>query len=529
MDRNFFTAIALSFLVLVLYQSLFVMPKRAEMIKNAQHAQSNSVIELSNKESPVTVLNTSKPTSINLKEEITKLQTTTIKAEFSNVGGSLHKITLLDDKKSLPLENMLTIKGFENIPFLLTSHDENSIVYSYSDSEWKIVKKFNIQDHGTILASIETTRLNNISRLEGMQFSTIRINTSSFDPAENRDNMLEEFSMLGSNGKVFRKGSVHKFTDKDKKSLNEPLKWVGFRNHYHAFIIKPEFETKSYETEVVTENILSTNIKPQKSEFVPRETIVYNFTIVAGPQDIQWLKTYHKDIEKIVAFSGWWIIDVFAKGVYYTIPILHNICRSWGFSIILISLLIYGLTYPLTMKSMSSMRKMQLVQPQVAALQKKHKGDPQKLNSEMVALYKKEGVNPLGGCLPFILQMPVFMALYQVLWRAYYFQGKSFLWMKDLALPDKLFILPFNLPFLGNEFNILPIVMGAVMFLQQKFSSKNMVITDETQAMQQKMMKYFLPVFIAFIFYHFASGLSLYFTVFYALSTWAQWKMAKAK
>ena len=140
------------------------------------------------------------------------------------------------------------------------------------------------------------------------------------------------------------------------------------------------------------------------------------------------------------------------------------------------------------MQSMSAMRKMQLVQPKVAALQKKYKGEPQKLNAEMVDLYKKEGVNPLGGCLPFLLQMPVFMALYQILWRAYYFQGQSFLWMKDLAMPDRLFIMPFDLPFLGNEFNILPIIMGAVMFLQQSVSAKNMVVTDDQQAMQQKMI-----------------------------------------
>ena len=175
------------------------------------------------------------------------------------------------------------------------------------------------------------------------------------------------------------------------------------------------------------------------------------------------------------------------------------------------------------------MRKMQAAQPKINALREKYKSDPKKLNAEVIEIYRREKINPLGGCLPMLLQMPVFMAMYQVLWRAYYFQGKGFLWIKDLSQPDRLFILPFQLPFLGNELNILPILMGAVMFVQQKLSAKSMVATDQTQAMQQKMMTVFFPVFIGFIFYKFASGLSLYFTMFYLFSAVTQWKMTKVK
>ena len=175
------------------------------------------------------------------------------------------------------------------------------------------------------------------------------------------------------------------------------------------------------------------------------------------------------------------------------------------------------------------MRKMQALQPKIAALKEKYKNDAQKVNAEVVEIYRREKINPLGGCLPFLAQMPIFIALYQALWRSYYFQGKSFLWIKDLSMPDRLFILPFQLPFLGNEFNILPILMAIVMFFQQKLSAKSNVVTDEAQATQQKIMMIFFPIFIGFIFYKFASGLSLYFTMFYLFSTITQWKMAKAK
>ena len=179
------------------------------------------------------------------------------------------------------------------------------------------------------------------------------------------------------------------------------------------------------------------------------------------------------------------------------------------------------------MQSMMSMRKMQEVQPKIKAFRERYKNDPQKLNTEMMEIYRREKINPFGGCLPFLIQMPFFMALYQILWRAQYFQGQGFLWIKDLSQPDRLIIFPFYLPFFGNELNILPILTGGIMFLQQKISSKNMIVTDEQQAMQQKMMMYILPVMMTCMFYKFASSWAIYFLVFYILSTATQWKIAQ--
>jgi YidC/Oxa1 family membrane protein insertase len=170
---------------------------------------------------------------------------------------------------------------------------------------------------------------------------------------------------------------------------------------------------------------------------------------------------------------------------------------------------------------------MQEVQPKIKALQERYKNDPQKLNTEMVEIYRREKINPFGGCLPFLIQMPFFMALYQILWRAQYFQGQGFLWIKDLSQPDRLIIFPFYLPLMGNEFNILPILTGSIMFLQQKISSKNIIVADEQQAMQQKMMMYILPVMMTCMFYRFASSWAIYFLVFYILSTATQWKIAQ--
>ena len=144
-------------------------------------------------------------------------------------------------------------------------------------------------------------------------------------------------------------------------------------------------------------------------------------------------------------------------------------------------------------------------------------------------LYKEHKINPFGGCLPFLLQMPIFIGLYQVLWRSIYLKGSGFLWIKDLSAPDRLFILPFSLPFLGNEVNILPILVAIVMFFQQKVTSEGMTYSDPNMQTQQKMMGTLLPVFLGFVFYKFSSGLSLYFITFYLLSTLTQLKMSKVK
>jgi YidC/Oxa1 family membrane protein insertase len=259
----------------------------------------------------------------------------------------------------------------------------------------------------------------------------------------------------------------------------------------------------------------------------PGAAKTFDFTIYIGPQDLNLLRKLDGNISKIMAFSGHAFLDFIEKFIYNILLLMNKVIPNWGLCIILISLLIYGATYPLTLKSTLSMRKMQELQPKMAELREKYKNNPQKLNAEVVQLYKIHNVNPLSGCLPVLLQMPVFISLYQVLWRTHNFQGAKFLWIKDLSEPDRLVVLSSGLPFIGHEINILPVLMAIVMFFQQKISAKNMVVVDPAQEMQQKMMMFMMPVFIGGIFYHFASGLTLYFTIFYLLSTLTQYKMSK--
>ncbi len=258
-----------------------------------------------------------------------------------------------------------------------------------------------------------------------------------------------------------------------------------------------------------------------------QETSEYSATLYFGPQNSTILKSYAMDFEKIQVYFRLGAFDAIAKIIEDLIKLVHKFIPNWGVAIILVSLLIYFSFYPLTMKSMLSMRKMQSLQPKIAELREKYEKNPQKLNQEIMKMYSENKVKPLGGCLPLLLQMPIFICLYQMIWRSVMFKGAGFLWIKDLSEPDRLFMLAKSYPVLGKEFNILPFIIIVLMILQQRMSSKNMSTTDPNQLAQQKMMMFMLPAFLFFVFYRISSGLTLYFTVFYIVSLFTQMQISK--
>ena len=526
MDRNTILAIVLSALVLFSYQAIFVAPKQTELLKNTQAIENKDVVQTSVVPQPATSTILKETTSLVKKTTDYEIKTKETNFSYTNVGGSLHNVDFIGNP-SFPLTDILAITGFENVQYIGQKRNGDIVSLIYSDKNLQIIKTFENKDKNFIKVRMEIKNVSEISILNNFSFTAFEIDESNVDLNQNnRESALFEYSVYAKN-KMFRKGSATKFNDKSYKSELGKIDWVAFRDHYHALIVKPEFETKAYEIKSDSEKQLNVAIKPMDKNLAPGESVTYNFSIYAGPQDPWLMKTYGKGFEKAVAFSNFAIIEWIGQAIYHTIPFCHRIFKSWGMAIILVSALIYGITYPLTMQSMMSMRKMQEVQPKIKALQERYKSDPQKLNAEMVEIYRREKINPFGGCLPFLIQMPFFMALYQILWRAQYFQGQGFLWIKDLSQPDRLMIMPFSLPFFGNELNILPILTGGIMFLQQKISSKNMIVSDEQQAMQQKMMMYILPVMMTVMFYKFASSWAVYFMVFYVLSTATQWKIAQ--
>ena len=192
---------------------------------------------------------------------------------------------------------------------------------------------------------------------------------------------------------------------------------------------------------------------------------------------------------------------------------LYRFTHNFGWAIILLTCVIKGAFTPLTHMSFENMKKMQALQPKLKNLQERYKNDPTSLNREMMQLYKRNKVNPMGGCLPMLLQIPIFIAFYQVLNETIELKGAPFIfWIKDLSEPDRLFHLPMTLPFIGDSFNLLPFFMLASMFFQQQLTPQTASTPEQAKMMQ------FMPLIFGVMFYQMPSGLVLYWFINNTLS-----------
>lgn len=205
------------------------------------------------------------------------------------------------------------------------------------------------------------------------------------------------------------------------------------------------------------------------------------------------------------------IIGWLANILRFFLDFFYSLVPNYGVAIILLTLLVKIVFFPLTHKSFESTSKMSMLSPKIEEIKKKHKGRPDKLNQEMMALYRKEGVNPLSGCLPLLLQMPIFFALFELLSNAFDLRGAPFIppWIGDLSAPEKFLPLNFTVPMAGwDELRILPFVMLGTTLLQSRISQN----PSANQA-QMKLMMYAMPIFFFFILYNMPSGLVIYWTV----------------
>ena len=245
----------------------------------------------------------------------------------------------------------------------------------------------------------------------------------------------------------------------------------------------------------------------------------YNHTLYVGPLDYDVVKLY--GMEATVNLG--WKFLVRPIGEYFMLPIINFIYKyigNFGIAIILFSVLIKILLYPLSIGQMQSAVKMQLLQPEATKIREKYKDSMQEQQKAMMALYSEYGVNPMGGCLPMILQMPILYALWAVLSAAIDLRQADFVfWIHDLSIPDVILHLPFKLPLLGiDQFSGLALLMGATLFIQQK-----MTITDPNQ----KMMVYLMPFMFTFMFSSFPAGLNLYYFMFNLLGILQQLYITK--
>ncbi len=298
----------------------------------------------------------------------------------------------------------------------------------------------------------------------------------------------------------FINGKVEKTEFKDitaDKTLEGEILWTSFEDKYFISAIIPQKELP-HQVHVgkSDENTLAYQILFPGVSLKPGETKTYTCALYMGPKDLSILAKQGSKLEKCIDF-GWF--DIVAKPLLIALDFFYRFCGNYGIAIILITVIIKILFWPLTHKSYQSMKDMQKLQPEMAKLKEKYKDKKEDLNREVMALYKKYNVNPLGGCLPILLQIPVFIALYNVLQNSIELRHATFIpfWINDLSALDPTYISP--------------ILMGASMFYQQKMTPTS---ADPAQAKMMLMM----PVIFTFMFLSFPSGLVLYWLVNNVLS-----------
>ncbi len=306
------------------------------------------------------------------------------------------------------------------------------------------------------------------------------------------------------------------------KTYTGLINWIGIEERYFFSCIIPAKPVDSSTIRLfLKENGILENQYMLPSFTVNPGTIErFDFNLYFGPKSLEVLSSLDNGLDKAIYF-GWF--DFIAKPCLILMNFLYSVIPNYGIAIIILTILIKLVLWPLGNKGYKSMNEMKKLQPLMTEIREKHKDDKKAMNDELMGLYKTYKINPLGGCLPMLLQIPVFFALYRMLYEAIELRhAPFFLWINDLSAPDRLFSFDMSIPFMTPPYGIpvLTIVMGATMFLQQKMSPPP---GDPAQA---KIMM-FLPLIFTVIFINFSSGLVLYWLINNILSISQQYYISK--
>jgi len=426
-----------------------------------------------------------------LKELVSSLKGDCITKIKSGGGVDLSKVNFVADVQS---ENLLITKS------------SGSISFAYRTPGNFIFKKTYTFTPGNYLFDMDVSLNNQM----GASFAT------SLEFVLN--SMKLESKQMGFVGPaLYYKDKLHQIDsdefDKDG-SVSEKIRWGALEGVYFMSALIPDSETTLQtnmkivkgDSEIKSKEYINFNFITSPFVVKNGETKSFKYHFYFGPKQLDILKKTGFELKKAVDFG---FFDIISKPCLIVLNYIYKVIPNYGVAIILLTLLVKILFWPLGTKSAKSMNQMKKVQPLMQEIRNKYKNDKQKMNQEVMNLYKTYKVNPLSGCLPMVVQIPIFIGLYRMLYSAIELRHAPFLfWIKDLAAPDRLFNFGSVIPYMSNPDGIpvLTLIMGVSMFLQQKMTPTG------GDASQAKMMM-LMPVFITVLFINFPAGLVLYMLV----------------
>ncbi len=463
-------------------------------------------------------------------ERIT-ITTDLLKADISTAGGELVRVELLrhkdgaDQSKNVVLlesgmgrtyvgqsgliggnfpnhrsiftarEGSRTLDAAGSLQLVLDAEQEGvklTKIYTFKRGEYEIGLAHQVSNASgsAVSPSVYTQLVRDASKLEGDS----RFYSTFTGPA------------LYTDAEKFRKIS---FEDIDKgknpAAVQSPDGWIAMVQHYFVSAFQP-LDKGQHElfTRKIGNDLYAVGTISQMNSIAPGASATVEGKLYVGPQESDNLEKFAPDFD-LVKDYGW--LTIIAKPIFWLMTQIQKVLHNWGWTIIVLTILIKLAFFPLSAASYRSMAKMKLVTPKMTAIRERYKGDPQQMNAAMMELYKTEKINPLGGCLPILVQIPVFIALYWVLLASVEMRHAPWLgWIQDLAAPDPWYILP--------------VVMAVSMFVQTKL---NPTPPDPIQA---KVML-FMPIVFSVMFFFFPAGLVLYWVVNNLLSIAQQWVITK--
>lgn len=312
---------------------------------------------------------------------------------------------------------------------------------------------------------------------------------------------------------VFVKNDKITHYNGSKNVTLEGISFLGLRDKYFCVIVEPPANNFTAYVKKLGAKDSEIGLFSPLLRVAPYDKVRLTYSIYLGPQDLHIINKIKPGWGAIIHYGAF---DFIAQLLLQALEFFNRIIHNWGLAIILLTASIFLLLFPLTVIQtrvmIRNMKQMEEIKPHLEALKAKFKDNPAKLNEKTMELYRQYKINPFGGCLPILLQMPIFFALYQALIRFIYLKGEKFLWISDLSEPDNLIRLPviLRIPLLGTEvrsINILPIVIAVIIFMQQKIS----MLSSGSDAGNQKFMMVLSPVLFALIFYNMPSAFNLYF------------------
>ena len=465
-------------------------------------------------------------------EEIIVLENSNILLEISTKGADIKKLLLknygnynddplflIDNNKSIfsyniPVGRNSTINS-QDLNYTAEIVDENSSVKlkAQIDPRSELEISFLLKENSDIVDFKLNIIDNTDSDYENVELIWGRDsfrNSKSID-YENRYTALSYGFENNKDSYLSVAGSTNKVIDN--------VNWISFREHFFSSILI--LSDESNQVEISSEDLSSNETLDKKftKRFlanIPLKLDSYNqisFSMYFGPTDYETLKDYNLNLENSVPI-GWGIFGWLNRFIFFPLFSFLTNYFSYGISIILMTIIVKVAISPLTYKSYLSQIKMKILKPELEVINEKYKDDPMKKQQETMNLYTKSGANPMSGCLPAFLQMPIFFALFTFFPVAFSLRQKSFLWADDLSSYDSILDLGFYIPLYGDHISLFPILASVAIFFYTKMTTgQQMMSPSQTGGVNMKVIMYMMPLMMLFFFNNYASGLSLYYFI----------------